>query len=87
LAEIKPSDIAYDHIPGKTRSPEAEKPKDRSLIFDLYVKFKETEREDPIHIATIDTPDDLTDALEKLLKWPLVVSLREIIIDVEEVEP
>lgn len=87
MAEIKLSDIAYYNIPGKTRSPKAEKPKDRSLIFNLYVKFKETEREDPIHIATIDVPDDLIDALEKLLEWPLIVSLREIIIDVEEVKP
>ena len=63
------------------------KAKDRSIKFDIFIKFKDMEDEDPIELLEVETLDDLIDALEKLLEWPLIVSLREIIIDVEEVGP
>ena len=86
MVKINSSDIAYDHIPGKTKPPKAEKPKDRSIKFDIFIKFKDMEDEDPIELLEVETLDDLLDALKRLLSWPFIASLREIAITLEEAE-
>jgi len=86
MSRINPSDIAYDHIPGKTKPPEAKKPKDRSIKFDIFVKFRDMEDEDPIEFLEVETKDELFDALKTMLSWPFIVNLTEITITLEEIE-
>ena len=62
------------------------KAKDRSIKFDIFIKFKDMEDEDPIELLEVETLDDLIDALKRLLSWPFIASLREIAITLEEAE-
>ena len=86
MARARSPNPENTYTPSQYFSTKSEEKKDVSIKFDIFIKFKDMEDEDPIELLEVETLDDLLDALKRLLSWPFIASLREIAITLEEAE-
>jgi len=63
-------------------------PEEEKIIeYEIFVKFRDQGKgEDPIYFRSVPNKAVLLEALDTILKWPVAEAIKEIVIDLVEVE-